>query len=190
MLICSVLCVYVYQFDVHEITGGFQDEAESMDVGELISRCNVEEARYLIEHCLQLTIERVSVCVCVCVCVVYMCMLCGVCVLYTCACCVCVCMCVCVCVCVVLACYVCCCLECVWAHVCCVCMWFCCCFVPVFFVLFLSLSACIVVVLFLSLSACIVPVPGFYFPFLDLFFVPVILSTFLSIFSLFVSLGQ
>ena len=121
----------------------------------------------------------------VCVCVVYMCMLCGVCVLYTCACCVCVCVCVCV-----LACYVCCCLECVWAHVCCVCMWFCCCFVPVFFVLFLSLSACIVVVLFLSLSACIVPVPGFYFPFLDLFFVPVILSTFLSIFSLFVSLGQ
>ena len=43
-----------------------------MDVGELISCCNVEEARYLIEHCLQLTIERVSVCVCVvyvCVCV-------------------------------------------------------------------------------------------------------------------------
>ena len=39
-----------------------------MDVTELISRCGVEEARYLIEHCLQLTIERVSACVWACLC--------------------------------------------------------------------------------------------------------------------------
>ena len=56
-----------------------QEEAETLDVGDLISGCGAEEARYLIDHCLQLTIDRVSgvcackymcVCVCVCVCVV------------------------------------------------------------------------------------------------------------------------
>ncbi|KAK7486684.1 hypothetical protein BaRGS_00022085 [Batillaria attramentaria] len=35
-----------------------KDEAESTDIGELINTCPVEEAHYLIEHCLQLTIDR------------------------------------------------------------------------------------------------------------------------------------
>lgn len=166
VLICSVLCVYKYQFDVHERTGGFQDEAESMDVGELISRCNVEEARYLIEHCLQLTIERVM---CVCVCCLHVHVVCVCCIHVHVMWCVCVC-CICM-LCVLLF---------VSVHVfVCVCMWFCCCcFVPVFFVLFLSLSASIGVVLFLSLSTCIVPVPGFFVPFLDLFFVSLCLWSF------------